>query len=386
MTLPLSDIRVLDYSQGLAGPYASMLLADQGAEVIKIEPPDREAPSGAQANSAYLTFNRNKRSIFLDANRPKGRELFDGLLRWADVLVINMRVNARQRRGVTYEDLSAINPRLIYASITAYGEAGPDAYQPGFDVAVQARVGDVAGRRPPGGPMPLNTSLFHYDMTTAMLTAYAVMLALHERERTGRGQKIEANLLKSALALQSIQMFRASGSSEMYPVLAARVRSVYLCSDGRYIFAISGGVWERFCRATELDALVADPRFDTAEKRTQQAKELTEILARHFSARPAAEWEAMLKAGDSMASVVRDVSEVYDDPQVIANQMIIQFEQPGIGTVEAVNVPITMSGTADEPPIRRHIPERGEHTLEVLREMGHSLEEIEALKAEGALG
>ena len=387
MTLPLSDIRIVDFCQGLAGPLSSMHLADQGAEVIKIERSGREAPAGGAANFGYMSFNRNKRSIVLDITKPKGRELFDSLLRWADVFVTNMRVGARQRRSLTYEDVAAINPRLIYASLTAYGEAGPEADLPGVDIVTQARVGDLAGRRQPGGPPPPSSYFFHYDMTSAILIGYGVMVALRERERTGQGQEVEVSLLQTALALQAIQMTRLGESGDSSPSRAPGLPTLYLCGDGRYIFAFGGGArWEDCCRSVGLDHLIADPRFDTNEKREQQVEVLTEILSQHFSARPAAEWEAMLKADSQMGSMVRELSEVYDDPQVIANEMITQFEQPGIGLVKAVNTPFKLSGSADEPHIRRHVPEKGEHTFEVLREMGHSPDDIEALKAEGVLG
>ena len=301
--------------------------------------------------------------------------------------MINMRVGARQWRGLTYEDVAAINPRLIYTSLTAYGEAGPEADLPGIDEVTQARAGDIAGRRPPGGPPPTSSFFFHYDMATAMLIFGAVVLALLERERTERGQKVEVNLLQTALALEAMQMTRLGESDTGFAVSPARLPIKYLCSDGRYIFAFgSAARWEGFCRSVGLDNLAADPRFDTNEKREQQVEVLTEIFSHHFSTRPAAEWEAMLKADSQMASVVRELSEVYDDPQVVANEMITQFEQPGVGMVKAVNTPFRLSGSADEPHIRRHVPEKGEHTFEVLRELGHSPDEIEALRAEGVLG
>ena len=387
MALPLSDIRVVDFSQGFAGPCGTMFLADQGAEVIKIETPESASSGGDISNLVYLSFNRNKRSIVLDITKAKGRELFDSMLRWADVFVINMRVGPRQRKDLTYEDVAAINPRLIYASLTAYGEAGPEADLPGIDIVTQSRVGDTAGRRAPGDPPPLHSLLCHYDMATSMLIFGAVMLALRGRERTGQGQKVEVNLVQTALALQAVQMTRMGGSDEGFAIRPTGVPAIYLCRDGRYIFVSSGGTrWDGFCRSVGLDDLAADPRFDTNEKREQQVEVLTEIFSHHFSTRPAAEWEAMLKADGNMVSMVKELSEVYDDPQVVANEMITQFDQPGIGLVKAVNTPFKLSGSADEPHIRRPVPEKGEHTFEVLREMGHSPEEVEALKAEGVLG
>ncbi|MEK7777703.1 MAG: CoA transferase, partial [Chloroflexota bacterium] len=262
MTLPLADIKVVDFCTAMAGPFAAMLLADQGANVIKLEAPEgdyarRVAPSYPVAGGislGFLSFNRNKRSIIVDITRPKGRELAYDLIRWADVLVINMRVGARQRRGFTYEELAAVNPRLIYASITGYGEDGPDANLPGADIAIQARVGDMAGRRLPGGDLPAHTNLFHFDMATSMLAGYAVMLALRDRERTGQGQRVELNLLQSALACQSVQMTHRFGSTDRYPSLPTGLPIEYLCSDGRYLLsqAISAARLESFCQAVGL--------------------------------------------------------------------------------------------------------------------------------------
>ena len=391
MSLPLSGIRVVEMCQILAGPFTAMLLADQGADVIKVEPPEGDSarrlvpnyPESKGLSLGYLTFNRNKRSIVVNMSKPKGRDLVYDLLREADVLLMAMRTGTRQRRGLTYEEVAAINPRLIYLSLTGFGEKGPEADQPGIDIVTQARVGDMAGRLTPGGPPPEHTHLYHFDMATSMLAAFSVTLALNQRERTGRGQKIEVSLLQSALASQAIQMTQRVGSDDSYAIRAVGIRGTHLCSDGRYLYAGAGGVrWESFCRSVGLDHLAEDPRFNTPEKRLEQADELTEILSRHFATRPAAEWEAMLKADNHITSVVREVSEVYDDPQVVANEMITEFEQPGFGTVKAVTVPFKMSESTNEPWLRRHAPTLGENTQEVLRELGRSQEEIEALAEE----
>ncbi len=396
MTLPLSDIKVVDFCTVLAGPFAAMLLADQGADVIKLEAPEGDSarrlvpsyPGTGGISLGFLSFNRNKRSIIVDITRPKGRELAYDLIRWADVLVINMRVGTRQRRGFTYEDLAAINPRLVYASITGYGEEGPDANLPAADITVQARVGDIAGRRLPGGPMPAHTNLFHFDMAASMLTVYAVMLALRDRERTGQGQRVDLNLLQSALACQNIQMTQRSGSGDRYALLPTGLPIQYLCSDGRYLLSqsISAARLERFCQVVGLNQVLEDPRFDTPEKRAQHPTEIADIIAQHLSTRPASEWEAMLKAQEVTVSVIKDISEVNDDPQVIANQMMTQFEQPGFGTVKAIGQPFKMYGSSGEPWLRRHAPTLGEHSMEVLQELKYSPEEIETLKAEMAIG
>ncbi|MFH1141655.1 MAG: CoA transferase [Chloroflexota bacterium] len=398
MALPLSGIHVVDFSGVFAAPFTAMLLADQGAEVIKIESPEGDAsrpsvpylPFPAGMGGRFLTFNRNKRSIVVDVTKPKGRELAYSLFRWADVLVINMRVRTRQRRGFTYEDLAAINPRLIYVSITGFGDEGPDADLPGADITVQARAGDIAVRRPPNGPPPPHTMLFHYDMSASMLAAYAIMLALWERERTGQGQKVGVSLLQAALACNAVNMTRLVGGNRWYGINPPPGLPItYRCSDGRYLLSqsisIGGDRWEGVCRCIGLGHLLDDPRFSTPQKLAQKIEELTDILSRHFSTKPAAEWEAMLKRDSLSVTVVREWSEVYDDPQVIANEMFIRYEQPGIGPVEVINVPFKMSGAGEQPLYRRYPPALGENTTEVLRELGHSPEEIEALRAEGVV-
>ncbi|MFH1141235.1 MAG: CoA transferase, partial [Chloroflexota bacterium] len=336
MTLPLSHIKVAEFCIHLAGPYTAMLLADQGADVIKLETFEGDSMRGQPTSLpdsgfglAFLSFNRNKRAIAVDYTRPKGLEVAYNLARWADVLVINMRLKTRQRRGFTYEELAPINPRLVYASITGYGEEGPDANFPGADVTIQGRVGDLTARRFPEAPMPRTTRLYHFDMATAMLGAYAVTLALYDRERTGHGQRVELNLLQSALACQNAQMTQRSGSQDRYGILPTGMPIQYPCSDGRYLLSQSiGNNFEGFCQTVGLEWVLVDPRFDTPEHRGQHAEELAGILGQQLSTRPAAEWEAMLKARDIWTTVVHDISEVYDDPQVVANQMMTKFEQP----------------------------------------------------------
>ncbi len=390
MSLPLDNIRVVEICQVFAGPFAAMLLADQGANVIKVEPFEGDSsretvpymPDTKGMSLRYITFNRNKRSIVVDFTKPKGLELVYDLLRQADVLVINMRTGARQRRHLTYEDVAAINPRLIYASNTGYGEDGPEADLPGIDIVTQARSGDLDVRRLGGGPPPPHTQLYHFDMAAAMLLVYAVALAIIERERTGRGQKVDTSLLQASLACHTVNLTRLGDSTTGYGIVPT-VPATYRCSDGRYILVMTGGErWDRFCHTMGLENLSKDPAFDTNAKRTQKATELREILSRVFATKPAAEWEALLKADGHTTSVVKEMNEVYQDPQVVANQMVTQFEQPGIGTIRVTNVPIQMSASAHEQRFRRPAPTLGEHTMEVLKEMGRSPKDIAVLKQE----
>ncbi|MFH1140426.1 MAG: CoA transferase [Chloroflexota bacterium] len=391
MDLPLSDIKVVEICQALSGPFASMLLADQGADVIKIEPTDGDRtrvvvpylPEVEGMSIRYVTFNRNKRSIALDLSKPKGRQLAYSLVRRADVLVINMRASARRRVGLTYEEIAAVNPRVIYASLTGYGEEGPDTDVPGVDIIIQARSGDLAARRIATGVMPSHTQLYDADMTAAMLLAYGVTLALRQREVTGVGQKVDTSLLQAALACHTVNMTQRAGATANYGVVPAG-KSTYMCSDGRYLLALNAGApWQRFCQVIGLDYLTKDTAYDTAAKRREKAEEIFQIVSRQFATRPAAEWEALLKADGHTASVVREIAEVYEDPQVVANHMITQFEQPGLGPVTVVNIPFQMSATSNESRFRRPAPSLGEQTQQVLEELGCTPSEIQSLKAEG---
>ncbi len=397
MALPLSGIKVLDFSEIIAGPVTSMLLADRGADVIKLEPPDGDSfrralpnfPNAPGMSHDFLSHNHNKRSIVADISKPEGLAVAHRLFRWADVAILNMRLPARRRRSVTYEDAAAINPRLIYVSVTGYGEKGPDTDLPGADVATQPRVGDSAGRRLPGGPMPGPTGLAHFDISTSILGCYAIMLALWERERTGRGQKVETNLLLSALTLQMGNMTRVPGkTSDGRPVLRGNMHlSVYRCSDDRYIVASAGGErWDNFCAALGLSEAATDERFNTAEKRTQNAEDLRKILAAHIATRPAIEWDSRFKAKGLAGVMLKDLMEVYDDPQVVANDMIVEYEQPGIGALRIVGLPFNLSGSAGEQWLRRPVPYKGEHTVEVLKELGYTTQEIQTLRKAGAIG
>ncbi|MSQ22764.1 MAG: CoA transferase [Dehalococcoidia bacterium] len=390
VSLPLSHIKVVEITQGLAAPMTAMHLADQGAEVIKIEPHDGDSSRGgspglqdAHPNLSLriLTYNRNKRAMVVDFTKPQGLEIIHHLVRKSDVLVINTRVGPRKRHGLTYEDLAAINPRLVYASITAYGDEGPDADLPGVDMNIQPRSGDLMARRSPGGSPPGQTSLWHFDMSTAMLALAAIMMALYEREFTGKGQRVEANLLQSAMALETLQLTRVNGQTKGYPAKSEGLPSIYLCKDGRYIYTGVGGArFEELCKILGLDALAEDPRFNSPDKRLQNERALHALMANHLSTKTAAEWDAILKRGQRPGTVLQEIADLFDDPQVLANNMIIEFEQPGVGSVKALNVPFKMSDHLHDQRVRLPVPGLGQHTQEVLQELGYSLAKIEALK------
>jgi CoA:oxalate CoA-transferase len=395
MNLPLSNIKVVDFSQVLAGPATTQLLADQGAEVIKIEPPEGDSgrhylpiPNSNGLSQGYVALNRNKRNIVLDLAIPNGLEVAHRLARWADVAVCNLRVSVPQRLGIAYEDLVAVNPRIVYASITAYGEKGPDATLPGYDLVVQAKSGITANRRMSDGT-PIGSSIFYADMAGAMLASYAIMVALHERELTGRGQKVEVNLLHVYLALQAAQMIKVPNyNPPAQGRKPAALATPYRGSDGMWIHihAATDRQWRSLCRALQLNHLLEDADFATPEKRREQAEVIYDILFNLIATKPAREWETILKAGNSPCSVVQEVEDVWQDPQILANDMFLEFDQPELGPISVVNTPFHMSGSVEVTRFRRPAPHMGEHTEEIISELGYSEIEIAALRSEGVFG
>ena len=387
MPLPLEGLKVVDFATVYAGPNSAMMLADQGADVIKIESPDsrtEDMAPGGRPNLPFLAFNRNKRSIALDITKPAGRDAAYRLLQWADVVIINMRTSTRERRGFTYEAVSKLNPRLIYLSLTGYGDRGPEAHLPGADITLQARIGDIDERMLPGQPPPPHTQLFHFDMGTSTINCFSVMLALKEREQTGRGQQIETSLLATGLAMHACQMTRVPDVPRFGGPIVGLPQS-YMCGDGRWILSQHINIqrrWSELCEALALPELTDDPRFQTLPGREAHVDEIAVILQKNFLTKPAAEWEQILKGHEHMMSMVRSIDEVFEDPQVLANDMLLRYDQPGVGEVIGLTPPFRLESTEGTQWIRRPVPRIGEHTDEVLRECAYSDAEIAALRSE----
>lgn len=394
MSLPLAHIRVVDFCQVYAGPFTTMLLADQGADVIKIEPPTGDTsrditpiPETNDLSPGYIAVNRNKRAVMLDISNPKGLEVAYRLVSKADVVVCNMRGSVPQRLGIGYEDLISINPRIIYASMTAYGEKGPGATLPGYDVVVQSKSATTVMRRILEGT-PVPTTIFYNDMSGGMLTAYAIMLALRERERTGKGQKIEVNLLHTAIALQGPRMTKFPGmSAQALSHTPSELPTHYICGDGKYINIKpnTDQDWVTLWRLLGLEDLGEDPQFSTQAGSLENAQAIYDILSNALLSQTADEWEVILREIKANKVLVNEVEQVFNDPQVRENGMFAQFDHPGLGLVTEVAHPIRLSRSADESRLLRHAPEMGEHNVSVLEEVGYSKSEIEAFEKEGIL-
>jgi len=394
MSLPLEDIKVLDFCQVFAGPATTMHLADQGAQVIKIETPEGDNsrnfvpfPGSNDLSRGFVALNRNKRTIALDLTKPEGLEIAYKLVKWADIVVCNLRPSVPERLKISYEYLKLINPKIIYAGISAYGEKGPDATLPGYDLIAQAKSGITTTRRNADGT-PIGSFIYYADMAVAMLGAYAIMVALHERNTTGVGQKIELNLLHNYLALQAVQMVKTENDNptDQGRVLTALATS-YMASDGKYIHvhSASGRQWVNLCKALDLEHLIDDPQFDTHQKRGENAESLFQVIAAVINTKPAKEWESILKEHNSPTSVIQEWQEVWIDDQVVANDMIISYEQPGVGVVQSVNTPFKLSNSNTNDRVYRAAPHFGQHNEEILIEFGYSPNEIDKFKSLGVI-
>ncbi|HLZ27653.1 MAG TPA: CoA transferase [Chloroflexota bacterium] len=391
----LHGLRVLDMSRVLAGPFCCMMLGDHGADVIKVEPPDgdetrRYGPPFVDGESTYyLGINRNKRSIALDLGTPGGQEIVRRLASTSDVLVENFRTGAMERWGLDYRSLSALNPRLVYLAISGFGRSGPYARVAGYDGALQAFGGFMSINGAADGA-PLKAGIAIADLATGLFASQGILLALHARHVTGLGQQVEASLLESMLAVlhpHSSSYLNAglvgTPHGNSHPMLAPY--DLFATAD-RPIFLPSGndGQMRRLAEVLGRAEIADDPRFRTNQDRVAHRRELLDILEPEFRKWPATElcrrlWDAAVPAGP-----VNSVDEVYADPQVLYRQMLQQIPHPGLssGTVRLAGIPLKLSATPGSA--RRHPPRLGEHTAEILAELGYAVAEVEALIGAGS--
>ena len=386
---PLSGVQVLDLSAYIAGPYGCTMLADQGAEVIKIEPPDgdnlRHYPSSLQSeNRAFIGVNRSKRGLVLDLKTAAGQALLLRLVRETDVLVHNFRPGVPARLGMAFEQLSAVNPRLIYCAVSGYGETGPMKDKAGYDQVLQTMTGMCAlqGKRG-GAPEIIYGSVVDYY--AAALVAAGVASALYERERTGLGQKVGVSLLRSALTMQSARLVWADGE----PLDIGRdmrsggVTGIHPAREGHlYLSANTARFWKALCEKTGLQDLAADARFDSVRKRAQHATEIVPRLHAALAAHSALEWEVLF--GDEVpCAAARKVEDMFDHPQVVAEQMIGSTQHAQIGRYRGVTRSMTFSRTPGPQPFAA--PALGQHSDAVLSAAGLAAAEVQALRSQGVV-
>lgn len=367
---PLSGVRVLDLSAYIAGPYGCTLLADQGADVIKVEPPGgdnlRNYPSTLEAESrAFLGVNRSKRGVVLDLKREDERAVLYRMLREADVLVHNFRPGVPERLGIGYETLSALHPRLVYCAVTGYGETGPMKDKAGYDQVLQTMTGMCAMQGKRGGPPELIYGSV-VDYYAAALLAAGVASALYERERSGQGQYVGVSLLRAALTMQSARMIwaRGEGHDISRDMRSGGVTGIHPTREGYlYLSANTPRFWRALCEKTGLAELADDPRLDTVRKRASHADEIVPRLRQALQVHTALEWEQIF--GDEVpCAAARQVEDMFDHPQVLAEGLIAELPHPVLGSYRGVAWPIRFGRTPGPEPFAA--PTLGQHTGEVL--------------------
>jgi crotonobetainyl-CoA:carnitine CoA-transferase CaiB-like acyl-CoA transferase len=398
MSGALDEIRVIEMTEAMAGPWCAMLLGDFGADVIKVERRGEGdqargwGPPFVGTESAYfLSNNRNKRSIAIDANRPAGLAILHRLIESADVFLTNQpRRESLVRRGLDYQSLAARNPRLIYGSITGYGWSGPRAERPGYDLIAQAEAGTMSLTGEPAGE-PIRYPIAIADVTTGMYAAVGVLAALVTRQSTGRGQFLEASLFDSQLSwLANVGSGFLNGGSpprrwgNSHPNIVPY--QVFRGSDGRYFVVTVGteALWARFCRVLEIEeTLGKDPRFAVNRDRVAHRDELVPTLERIFATRTTADWLRQFAEADIPAGLVQTVEEAFADPQTQAREAVVELSHAAIGLARSIANPARLAETP--PAYRLAPPVLGQHTREILAELGMTPAEIEAAEREGAV-
>ncbi len=388
---PLSGITVLDFSRVLSGPYCTMLLADMGARVIKVEHPGRGddtrawGPPFVNGESSYfLSINRNKESLTLDLKSSSAGAIIDALLERADVVVENFRPGTMERLGLSYERLRETHPRLIYCSISGFGQTGPRSVEPGYDAVMQGEAGLMSITGAADGP-PFRLGVAIADIVSGMFAAQGVAFALLARVRTGRGQRVDIGMLDATAALLTYQagIYFATGATpgrmgNRHPTIVPY--ETFEASDGDFVVAVGNDEqWRRFCRVIDADALAADERFATNRSRVINYTELRPLIAAQLRRRSRKDWVDALKSDGVPCGSVRAVSEALEDRQLDARSMIETVEHVSAGAIRVLGVPIKLSDTPGA--VRSAPPALGQHTEQILQEdCGLSATEIEALR------
>ncbi len=389
---PLDGVKVLDMTEHMAGPYCTMILADMGAEVIKLERPgagdsSRGMGDGTERNPYFRYINRNKKSLTLtlDYKGARGREIFLKLIPEVDVLVENYRATVMDRAGLSWDILTRLNPRLIYAQLSGFGSDGPYREKGGFDLIAQGMGGIMHVTGEPDGP-PTSVGLPICDLGTGMWGAQGVLAALYERQRTGRGQKIECSLLETAVAFSS---WTSAGwlADHVEPVrMGSRHRQNapyqrFETQDGYMMIGASGqSIWERCARALGHPEWLADPRFAKATERRKNRFALEKEIVAVLVTAPTAHWTKVLDDAGVPCGPVYTYAQLFSDPQVKHREMVVHADDAELGRVPHIRTPIRMSAAA--VAVRRTAPRLGQHTDEILAGLGYAPAQVAELRRE----
>lgn len=397
MTLALEGLKVLDLTQVMAGPFCCQVLADMGAHVVKVEPVGKgDASRHAMGwrgkgteNVSFLAVNRNKDSITLDLKHERGRAVFHRLAATADVVVENFRPGVTARLGVDYPTLRAINPGLVYASISGFGQTGPYASRPGYDLIAQAMSGVMSVTGEPDG-RPVKCGIPIGDLGAGLFAANAILAAYIHRERTGVGQYIDVSLFEAALALsvwETTELWatgrvpRPFGSAHRLsaPYQALRTKDGYIT-----VGANNERLWDRFCRAIGREDLRDDPRFATNADRMDNTAALVRELEAVLGESDTDTWMTVLTDAGVPCGPIRNYAEVCEDPHTLAREMVVEMDHPVEGKIKGLGIPAKLSETPGR--VRRAAPLLGEHTEQVLTAAGYTTEEITELRDGGIVG
>ena len=392
MARALEGIKVLDLSRALAGPYCTMMLADMGAEVIKLEMPGKGddsrswGPPFVEGESAYfMSINRNKKSITLNMKSDKSTGIIHKLIKQSDILVENFRPGAMERLGLGYEQVKKINSGIIYCSISGFGQDGPYRMLPGFDQVLQGMGGLMSITGEPGGS-PIKVGVAIADISGGMFAAYGIVAALYNREQTGKGQVVDISLLDSQVAWLTYRAGAYFASGEVpqpvgsgHPVIvpyqAFKARDVYI-----NIAVGNDQLWERFCKAVGLEKVMNDPRFATNAKRVENREEIVKIIGDLITAKNGEEWLKILTDAGVPCGPIYTIDKIFADPQVLHRQMLQELNHPTAGKIKVAGIPVKLSDTPGE--VKSAPPVLGQHTEEILTALGYSDKDVTNLKGE----
>ena len=391
MNQPLNGIRVLDLTHVLAGPFCTQILGDLGAEVIKIERPGvgdptrRMPPHTMKDQSAYfMALNRNKKSLTLDLKAPEGKEIFYGLTRKADVVMNNFTPGTMEKLGLGYEDLKKINPKIVWASVTGYGQTGPYRERPSYDIIVQAMGGAMSYTGEPGKP-PVRCGIPIGDLGGAVFAVIGILSALVSRSMTGEGRMVDISMLDVQIALHTYRAKYYFVAGEIpQPVGTAHVSNVplraYRTKDSALVIeAYIDHFFRNLCKNMDMEKLADDSRFSTRAKRLENREELDRILEEAFLKKTTDEWLELFVKLEVPAGPINTVDKAVADPQVLSRNMVVEIDSPHVGRTKDVGSPIKVSGVDQVKYV--HPPALGEHTEQVLKDMlGYSAEKIAALR------
>ncbi len=395
MEKPLAGIKVVDLSRFIAGPYCTMKLGDMGAEVIKVETPGKGDDSRALGppfldgeSAYYLSFNRNKKSVTLNLREEKGKEILHRLIGEADIFVENFRMGVTEKMGLTYEDVRKMKEDIIYCSITGYGHNSPYREKPSFDVMIQGEAGLMSITGFPDGP-PQRVGVAIADILGGFHAVEGILLAMLVRHKTGKGQFVDVSLMDSIISILTYQAgnFLATGDipsrvGNRHPMITPY--ESFETNDGYVIFAVGNQrLWENFVKVLGREDLNEDPRFADMKSRNQHPAELKEILEEITRQKSTEEWVRVMEDNGVPCGRIRTLDQVLTDPHVDVREMVIEKDHPTAGRIKLTGVPVKLSETPGE--VSAAPPTLGQHTDQVLGELGFSAEEISGLREKGVV-